>query len=138
MNPGDSFSYQFDTDGTYEYACSLHPQMKGKIIVGSGEAALVEQPPLTEEIADYIPFEGGMMEEQPLAEAPEPEFGAGGEEPLVTSADLAQAHAAAAEQFVDAGESKNIAQSGPEDLLYVVLFGLILYLRRKKVLSMQG
>ncbi len=136
MNPGDSFSYLFDTDGTYEYACSLHPQMKGKIIVGSGESALVEQP-MTEEVVDYLPLEGGLMEEQPLAEAAEPEFGAGGEEPLVTSADLALAHGAAAEQFVDAGESKNIAQSGPEDLLYLGIFGFILYLRRKKVLSMQ-
>ncbi|NBF18237.1 hypothetical protein GV729_23550, partial [Pseudomonas sp. Fl4BN2] len=29
----DSFSYVFDTPGTYEYFCALHPQMVGKIIV---------------------------------------------------------------------------------------------------------
>ncbi|UMZ13665.1 cupredoxin domain-containing protein [Pseudomonas sp. MPFS] len=33
LDTNDSFSYQFDTPGTYEYFCVLHPQMIGKIIV---------------------------------------------------------------------------------------------------------
>ena len=33
MNKGDQFSQTFDTPGNYEYYCSIHPSMKGKIIV---------------------------------------------------------------------------------------------------------
>ena len=29
------FSYTFTTPGTYEYFCSIHPMMKGKVIVSS-------------------------------------------------------------------------------------------------------
>jgi plastocyanin len=30
---GDAFSFEFDTPGTYAYHCSLHPSMKGTVIV---------------------------------------------------------------------------------------------------------
>ena len=33
MNKGGQFSQTFDTAGTYEYYCSIHPSMKGKVIV---------------------------------------------------------------------------------------------------------
>ncbi|MGE7956786.1 cupredoxin domain-containing protein [Pseudomonas sp. NPDC089530] len=33
LDTNDSFSYVFETPGTYEYFCVLHPQMIGKIIV---------------------------------------------------------------------------------------------------------
>ena len=33
LDTGDTFSHVFDTPGTYEYYCSLHPQMVAKIIV---------------------------------------------------------------------------------------------------------
>ncbi|SDR49412.1 Plastocyanin [Rhizobiales bacterium GAS113] len=33
LDTGDSFSFTFTQPGTYEYFCSLHPHMKGKIIV---------------------------------------------------------------------------------------------------------
>jgi plastocyanin len=33
LDTNDRFSYQFDTPGTYQYYCVLHPQMIGKIIV---------------------------------------------------------------------------------------------------------
>jgi plastocyanin len=33
LDTGDSFSYTFTASGTYEYFCSLHPHMKGKIVV---------------------------------------------------------------------------------------------------------
>jgi len=33
LKNGDSFSFTFDTAGTYDYICGLHPSMKGKIIV---------------------------------------------------------------------------------------------------------
>jgi plastocyanin len=29
----DKFSFKFDEPGTYEYYCSIHPKMRGKVIV---------------------------------------------------------------------------------------------------------
>jgi len=33
LNKGQSFSFTFDTAGTFDYICSIHPSMKGRIIV---------------------------------------------------------------------------------------------------------
>lgn len=33
LRPGDTFSYTFIGVGTYDYTCSLHPEMKGTISV---------------------------------------------------------------------------------------------------------
>lgn len=30
---GDSYSFMFDTPGSYEYTCAIHPSMKGTITV---------------------------------------------------------------------------------------------------------
>ena len=32
-NKGDTFNQTFNTAGTYEYFCSIHPSMKGNVIV---------------------------------------------------------------------------------------------------------
>ena len=34
MNPGDRYSFTFRKPGSYDYLCTLHPQMKGTIVVG--------------------------------------------------------------------------------------------------------
>ena len=36
---GDSFSHKFETIGTYEYLCSYHPAMVGKVVVSAAAAA---------------------------------------------------------------------------------------------------
>jgi plastocyanin len=33
LDTGDSFSYTFSQPGTYQYFCSLHPHMTGKVVV---------------------------------------------------------------------------------------------------------
>ncbi len=33
VQPGASFTYTFDTAGTYTYVCTLHPGMNGTIVV---------------------------------------------------------------------------------------------------------
>lgn len=33
LNPKDTFKYTFSNPGTYNYYCSLHPSMTGKVIV---------------------------------------------------------------------------------------------------------
>ena len=39
MEPGDWFTWQFETDGVYPYSCPLHPGMVGAIVVGELGAA---------------------------------------------------------------------------------------------------
>jgi plastocyanin len=33
LDQNDSFSFKFDKPGTYKYICTIHPQMKGTIVV---------------------------------------------------------------------------------------------------------
>lgn len=33
LNKGDSYKFQFNTTGTYNYICGIHPNMKGTIVV---------------------------------------------------------------------------------------------------------
>jgi plastocyanin len=33
LDEGDSFTFKFDKPGTYKYLCSVHPKMRGEIIV---------------------------------------------------------------------------------------------------------
>jgi len=33
LDPGASFKYTFDKPGTYDFACLIHPKMKGTITV---------------------------------------------------------------------------------------------------------
>lgn len=36
LDTDDTYSYTFTKPGTYEYFCTLHPLMRGKVIVRSG------------------------------------------------------------------------------------------------------
>jgi len=33
LGKGETYSHAFDKPGTYEYVCSIHPSMKGNVIV---------------------------------------------------------------------------------------------------------
>lgn len=33
LSQGQSYSFQFNDPGTYDYICSIHPSMKGEIVV---------------------------------------------------------------------------------------------------------
>jgi plastocyanin len=33
LNQGDKFQFMFNTKGTFDYICSIHPSMAGKIVV---------------------------------------------------------------------------------------------------------
>ena len=33
LNQGDKFEFTFDKKGRFDYSCSIHPSMKGKVIV---------------------------------------------------------------------------------------------------------
>jgi plastocyanin len=51
LQPGESFSFTFDTPGTFPYFCEIHPFMTGTVTVGEGGGASVEQSvPTAEEL----------------------------------------------------------------------------------------
>ncbi len=39
LAPGEGFSWYFDQPGTYDYVCSVHPWMTGRVVVEDGSAA---------------------------------------------------------------------------------------------------
>jgi plastocyanin len=39
LHPGEAVSYRFDEEGTFPYACMLHPGMGGAIVVGDGKGS---------------------------------------------------------------------------------------------------
>lgn len=145
LNPGDSFVFTFDQEGTYDYFCSIHPQMKGKINVTAAATAPVETLPDNNVVT-------AVDEEQPT-EVLSPEM-IGVETTPDTPADIVTLDA---EEFlqeppateddtlvlslpeeVDSHTAANetpgtLAKSGPEDVLYVGLFGAILFMTRRKL-----
>jgi plastocyanin len=48
LNPSEGFSWYFDQDGTYDYVCSLHTWMTGRLVVGSGGAVVAPPAPQPE------------------------------------------------------------------------------------------
>jgi len=44
LDPSEGFSWYFDQPGTFQYVCTLHPWMTGRIVV-SGQWSVVSDPP---------------------------------------------------------------------------------------------
>jgi plastocyanin len=59
LDPSQGFSWFFDQPGTFPYECTLHPWMKGRIVV-SGQWSVVSDPPLADS-------------DQPAADQPPPD-----------------------------------------------------------------
>jgi plastocyanin len=152
LNSGDSYSHVFANDATIEYSCSFHPQMKGKIIVGTGgvtqqstmtmgETQATETEQLaavtTEETtATQSEFHGAAAETQETyLPSSEPSTVTYETASLMNGQnETSEVHSSA----VTSGEEQtpeNLAKSGPEDLIYLAIFAGILYLNRKKFLS---
>jgi plastocyanin len=58
LQPGESFSYTFDTPGTYAYHCEIHPDMTGTITVTGAAGAATPVPAQGGQQADTLPTTG--------------------------------------------------------------------------------
>ena len=52
MLSGQSFSHTFDTEGTYDYFCMVHPWMAGTVVVQGEEEE--PPPPVQEEVIEVV------------------------------------------------------------------------------------
>ncbi len=143
LAPGNSFSYKFESDGSFDYMDVLHPDMKGQIIVGTGVS----------ETASFDKEALARMEEIPALEpeltapvTPEPELLSANVPDATASISAAKdlKNLAAAESETDDLHASatddeilakgKLAKSGPEDIFYAFALGIILYLNRRKIL----
>ncbi len=139
LNPGQSFSYTFTTEGSFTYKCTFHPQMKGYVIVGNPTGN-----PLPEALFTATETQAGAEQIVPSDAAQQDLHNAA--RPLSSSlsnvpeqlAGQQTLNAEAQLQAQAAAQAKGkLANSGPEDYLYAAIFGIVLFLNRKKLRGLQ-
>jgi plastocyanin len=157
LNSGDTFSHTFETVGTFEYTCSFHPQMKGRVIVGTVVGATeqtVASEEFTEEVAPLaIPStDSGSMETSETQTSGILDAGNTGDDEVLAQTDaqaLAQQmaleaalHAASVESAgttsTTATNEATLPESGPADFIYAGILLVILFLNRGKLFPKQA
>ncbi len=159
LTSGDTFTYKFMQDATFEYYSTYNPALKASILVGSLPEPVVTEAPLVDSIenpvpeettatpesapvtADATPFDEGAAANETLEAAiAARDFQitspADGESevlttgPTTTPATVDALHAAAP---VDPNAPDNLSETGPAEIIYT--FGLlsIAWLNRKKL-----
>ncbi len=143
LNSGDSFTKTFQEDATLSYHCSFHPQMQGTLTVGAGTVEGTTQ--IATETDTQV--EPALSQElKPAALEVDPATVVSGNSMDMETLDVEkfindqpQIHNASYDDGYKAdayeGSNTKLSQSGPEDMVYVAIFGLVLYLNRKKFLS---
>ena len=59
LDPSEGFSWFFDQPGTFQYLCTLHPWMAGRIVVGDGISPAPLPPPPPPPADDAPPPDAG-------------------------------------------------------------------------------
>lgn len=142
LESGDSFSYTFEQEGSYDYFCSIHPQMTGSITVTAGTTDSAETLPESETTETTTPEETlspqilttetdaeptiVTIDPQELLQEEEPEVA---ETVILTPLEETELRLAA-----EGVKNPELVKSGPEDVLYVALMMVILYVTRRKIL----
>jgi len=57
LQPSEGFSWYFEESGTFDYLCTLHDWMVGRVVVGDGVAPAAEPEVVVEEPAMEAPAE---------------------------------------------------------------------------------
>lgn len=149
LNPGDSFVYTFEQEGTFDYFCSIHPQMKGKVNVTAAASAPVETLPdnavvSVDEDEEDMPTEvlspaliGVDDNEAATTDIVTLDADEFLQEPPAEDDTLVLSLPEDAEARAAADQPDTLTKSGPEDVLYIGLFVGILYMTRRR-LSLQN
>ncbi len=162
LNPGESFQYTFNEEGTFEYSCTFHPQMKGTIIVTAEESSSVTaQDQQNNAITTSTPAEadktlisdsasaqntGAVVDEAVIADIENPQTNPStlsvNSNDLLNDQTLEKILSTASPNVDDTPlkgaalktEEQNITKSGPEHIIYFLIGLLILHriLNRQK------
>ncbi|MBN1494875.1 cupredoxin domain-containing protein [Candidatus Peregrinibacteria bacterium] len=158
LSQGDTFSYKFTEEGVYNYSCSLHPFMTGKVCVGAASEDAdpdcvidATQPqetlggdediltPPTEEITeeeDSFPLieEIGEETDDSFAFSPTEELSGAADEDFVptstTTTSTTTTQTYAADTAATQYADTDLSKSGPEDLIYVLLALIAMFAAR--------
>lgn len=158
MNPGQTYSFTFDTVGIFDYHCAFHPNMKGKIVVTaaknpvaattttvttdtttsttSADSTTVMEMHASAPIAATTTTAATTQTAAPVALKPVPA-------PIqvfshsASGSQILGEHPAAPEygSMQTNTSTGQIASSGPEDILYAAVFGAVLFFNRKKLFA---
>ena len=146
MEAGESYNFSFEEEGVYEYTCSFHPQMIGKVIVTASEEPVVKAS-VSEDIAEeyFSSLDDTDSSISPDLLAVDGTFAAVEEDipspGIITFdadellADDAALHEAARVADASIQETDELATTGPEDFIYAGIFITILYFNRRKIVS---
>lgn len=167
LNPGQTYSFTFDTEGTFDYHCAFHPNMKGKVVVTAAKnppapapaPATTSATSVTSAVDAAASTTSAAMEMHASAPttsaAPAAPVAPANTAPValnpVPAPVQVYAHSASGAQIL--GEhpaapeygsmqtttsTGQIASSGPEDILYAAVFGAVLFFNRKKLLKVRA
>jgi amicyanin len=75
LQAGKSFSFTFDTPGTYQYTCTLHPYMKGEVIVQGMSMTMPKSAPRSGPMAPSKPVPSPPMTGVSVEVSPHPAHG---------------------------------------------------------------
>jgi plastocyanin len=67
IQPGQTFSFTFNTTGTFRYHCSIHPQMTGTVVVRDGNSPTTPSTTTSSDVAHQSP-----VLQQPTVSSTEP------------------------------------------------------------------
>lgn len=152
LTPGQSFSHIFQADGTYQYHCSFHPQMKGTVLAGTAGSPKIatEEPkkspqdvskstnPGTNDDAfipdSYLKENVNLKPSASVSATLLPADNSGNSLLLKNGATSVYTNSAGAPSAKNPQTpiTGKLPESGPEDILYVVFFLIILYWQGKK------
>ncbi len=141
LQPGESYEYLFENDVEVEYYSTLNPAVKATITVGTGDQSLssaeaedsttidtldsVTAELVTEPTVNNTTDNSEMMELKPAAD----------EKPVTEAQKASAALEDVAMKGAAPNNQKQITKTGPEDILYLVGLGVVLYFNRHKLLQ---
>jgi plastocyanin len=135
LKAGETFIYTFDEPGEYEYYCAFHPQMTGTITVAAAESIGLETEEFTEEYFSEDLF-GAADENAPLFEN-DALLEETNESSLL--GDQSEAVTLSAPQLSQTNVASitpdQLATTGPEEVLYVLVIAAILFINRRKLFA---
>ncbi len=131
LTSGQSFSYLFDQDGTFEYYSTYNPALKASITVGTGSPTLTTP---AETGTDTPETAAGETTENVLTSAIDETMTAQNNEPITSLEPAETQETTVTEELKPAADApKKLAKTGPAETLYLGIILVLAWANRKKL-----